>query len=138
MAIHDLISFLVVDDKASVCQSVVGILNGMEFQLVDTSLNGRDALNKLHKGRINFVLADLEMPGMSGLELCKAIKEDENLSRIPVLIMATDPSREEISAAAAAGAAGVVIKPFTGVNLGNQILKVIQRSKIPVLKGKPK
>ena len=72
----------------------------------------------LKAGNFDFVITDWNMPQMPGLDLLKAIRADEKLKHLPVLMVTAEAKREQIVEAAQAGVSGYVIKPFTA-----QILK---------------
>jgi two-component system chemotaxis response regulator CheY len=67
------------------------------------------------------------MPGMNGLDLLKAVRADENLSSMPVLMVTAESKREQIVEAAQAGVNGYVVKPFTAVTLEEKINKIFDR-----------
>ena len=81
----------------------------------------------LQAGGFDFVVTDWNMPGMSGIDLLKAIRADAGLSKIPVLMVTAEAKREQIIEAAQAGVNGYVIKPFTAGTLGDKLAKVFER-----------
>jgi two-component system chemotaxis response regulator CheY len=66
------------------------------------------------------------MPGMPGLELLKAVRADDRLAQLPVLMLTAEAKREQIVEAAQAGVNGYVIKPFTAATLKEKIDKILE------------
>jgi two-component system chemotaxis response regulator CheY len=88
---------------------------------------GQAALHRLKSKRFDFVVADIDMPDMDGLALLKAIKSDECLQHLPVLMMADEARKEEMVRAALSGAAGYIVKPLTPATLEEKLLKIVTR-----------
>ena len=105
---------LIVDDSdvmRKVVKRVLG-LSGFEIELVYEAGNGDEALMVLVESEVDFVLTDINMPVMDGVELLKAMKADERMSDIPAIIISTEGRSERIQEILAIGAAGYITKPF--------------------------
>ncbi|ELX8378943.1 chemotaxis response regulator CheY [Providencia vermicola] len=126
MAAKDL-SFLVVDDFSTMRRIVRNLLKELGFNKIEEAEDGIDALEKIRAGHIDFVVADWNMPNMDGLELLKTIRGDEALKHIPVLMVTAEAKKENIIAAAQAGASGYVVKPFTAAILEEKLNKVFEK-----------
>ncbi|MBP6120747.1 MULTISPECIES: chemotaxis response regulator CheY [Providencia] len=126
MAAKDL-SFLVVDDFSTMRRIVRNLLKELGFNKIEEAEDGVDALEKIRTGNIDFVVADWNMPNMDGLELLKTIRGDEALKHIPVLMVTAEAKKENIIAAAQAGASGYVVKPFTAAILEEKLNKVFEK-----------
>lgn len=126
MAAKDL-SFLVVDDFSTMRRIVRNLLKELGFSKIEEAEDGVDALEKIRAGHIDFVVADWNMPNMDGLELLKTIRGDEALKHIPVLMVTAEAKKENIIAAAQAGASGYVVKPFTAAILEEKLNKVFEK-----------
>ncbi|EMD1719144.1 chemotaxis response regulator CheY [Providencia stuartii] len=126
MAAKDL-SFLVVDDFSTMRRIVRNLLKELGFNKIEEAEDGVDALEKIRAGYIDFVVADWNMPNMDGLELLKTIRGDEALKHIPVLMVTAEAKKENIIAAAQAGASGYVVKPFTAAILEEKLNKVFEK-----------
>ena len=118
--------FLVVDDFSTVRRVVRRQLADMGCERVEEAADGDGALAILKAGGIDFVVADIHMPGLNGLALLESIKADEALRRLPVLMVSADAGRETIVAAAQAGAAGYLVKPFTRATLQEKVRRILQ------------
>jgi two-component system, chemotaxis family, chemotaxis protein CheY len=79
----------------------------------------------LKTGNFDFVITDWNMPQMPGLELLKAVRADDKLKHLPVLMVTAEAKREQIVEAAQAGVCGYVIKPFTAQTLSEKLNKIL-------------
>jgi two-component system chemotaxis response regulator CheY len=125
------IKFLVVDDFSTMRRIVRGLLKEMGCNNVDEAEDGQVALNILKSGRIEFVVSDINMPVMNGFELLKAMKADESLKHIPVLMVTAEARKEDIVLAAQSGAAGYIVKPFTKATLEEKVAKILLKISAP-------
>jgi len=120
------LKFLVVDDFSTMRRIVRNLLKELGYVNVDEAEDGVAALQKLKSQSFGFVISDWNMPNMDGLALLKSIRADEQLKKIPVLMVTAEAKRENIVAAAQAGANGYVVKPFTAATLDEKLGKVFQ------------
>ena len=121
------LKFQVVDVFSTMRRIVRGLLKEMGCNNVEEAEDGVTALQLLKANRFDFVISDINMPNMNGFDLLKAIKADENLTRIPVLMVTAEARKEDILLAAQSGAAGYVVKPFTKATLEEKIAKILQK-----------
>ncbi|MCK6425696.1 MAG: chemotaxis response regulator CheY [Burkholderiaceae bacterium] len=121
------LKFLVVDDFSTMRRIVRGLLKEMGCNNVEEAEDGAVALNMLRSGRFDFVVSDINMPNMTGFELLKAIKADESLRHLPVLMVTAEARKEDIVLAAQSGAAGYIVKPFTKATLEEKVTKIMQK-----------
>ena len=94
---------------------------------VEEAEDGQDALNKLRAGNFEFVVSDWNMPNLDGLEMLKEIRQDNALKDLPVLMVTAEAKKENIIAAAQAGANGYVVKPFTAATLEEKLNKIFEK-----------
>ena len=118
--------FLVVDDFITMRRIMGNLLKDLGYTDVKEAEDGFDALNKLRSGDFDFVMADWNMPNMTGIELLRAIRADSKLKHLPVLMVTAEAKRENIIEAAQAGANGYVVKPFTAGTLDEKLKKILQ------------
>ena len=118
--------FLVVDDFSTMRRIVRNLLKELGFVNVDEAEDGAIALQKLKAGGFDFVISDWNMPNMDGLALLQSIRADESLKKLPVLMVTAEAKKENIVAAAQAGANGYVVKPFTAATLDEKLNKIFQ------------
>ena len=121
------LKFLVVDDFSTMRRIVRGLLKEMGCNNVEEAEDGAVALNMLKSGRFDFVVSDINMPNMTGFDLLKAIKADEGLRHLPVLMVTAEARKEDILLAAQSGAAGYIVKPFTKATLEEKVTKIMQK-----------
>jgi len=112
---------LIVDDFATMRRVERGMLREMGIDAVDEAGDGVAALEHLRAGEFDLVITDIGTPTMNGLELLSAIKKDERLRRLPVLMVTAEAKKDDIVRCAQGGAAGYIVKPFTGAILGEKL-----------------
>ncbi|MFP4138198.1 MAG: chemotaxis response regulator CheY [Halomonas sp.] len=120
-------SILVVDDFPTMRRIVRSLLKELGFTNVEEAEDGQDALNKLRAGGFEFVVSDWNMPNLDGLEMLKQIRADDALKDLPVLMVTAEAKKENIIAAAQAGANGYVVKPFTSATLEEKLNKIFEK-----------
>lgn len=116
--------FLVVDDFSTMRRIVRNLLKELGFSNVQEAEDGVDALAKLRGDQFDFVVSDWNMPNMTGIDLLRAIRADEGLKHLPVLMVTAEAKKENIIEAAKAGASGYVVKPFTAATLDEKLKKI--------------
>ncbi|WP_415117454.1 response regulator [Paraburkholderia sp.] len=94
---------------------------------VDEAQDGAAALARLRTGGYHFVVSDWNMPVMDGLVMLQQIRADPSLSHLPVLMVTAEAKRENIIAAAQAGANGYVVKPFTAATLDEKLTGILEK-----------
>lgn len=118
---------LIVDDFPTMRRIIKNLLKDLGFENVDEAEDGAMGLEKLRNGNFDFVVSDWNMPNMDGLEMLKHIRADANLSKLPVLMVTAEAKKENIIAAAQAGANGYVVKPFTAATLEEKLNKIFEK-----------
>ncbi|MBQ0711354.1 MAG: chemotaxis response regulator CheY [Porticoccus sp.] len=121
------ISILVVDDFPSMRRIVRTLLKELGFSNIDEAEDGQEGLAKLRSGSYEFVVSDWNMPNLDGLEMLKEIRADDALKHLPVLMVTAEAKKENIIAAAQAGASGYVVKPFTAATLEEKLGKIFEK-----------
>ena len=111
---------LVVDDSLSVRKVAEKYATELGYQ-VETASDGLVALEKLQAGKFSLVLTDLEMPRMHGFALLAEIRRHEATRKLPVIVVTSRQADKHRRQAAALGANGYLIKPFTKTQLGENI-----------------
>ena len=119
--------FLIVDDFSTMRRIVRGLLKESGYVNADEAEDGVVALNMLKNSHYDFVVSDINMPNMNGFDLLKAIKADDKLKAIPVLMVTAEARKEDIVLAAQTGAAGYIVKPFTKATLEEKVQKILQK-----------
>jgi signal transduction histidine kinase len=101
---------LIAEDNPDM-RELLSMIVGREFR-VRVASNGREALEALRESAPDLVLSDVMMPEMSGIDLCKAIKEDAETQAIPVVLVTSKAEREMKIEGLERGADDYVTKPF--------------------------
>ena len=119
--------FLVVDDFSTMRRIVRNLLKDLGYTNVDEAEDGVMGLSKLRSGSFDFVISDWNMPNMDGLTMLQNIRADAALAHLPVLMVTAEAKKENIIAAAQAGANGYVVKPFTAATLDEKLAKIFEK-----------
>jgi|TARA_B100000780_G_scaffold279211_1_gene256549 two-component system chemotaxis response regulator CheY len=118
---------LVVDDFSTMRRIIKNLLKDLGFSNIQEADDGSTALPMLQQGDFDFVVTDWNMPGMQGIDLLRAIRADDSLKHLPVLMVTAEAKKEQIVAAAQAGVNGYVVKPFTAATLKEKLEKIFER-----------
>ncbi len=127
MPVDPKLKFLVVDDFSTMRRIVRNLLKELGYTNVDEAEDGAIALQKLSAGGFDFVVTDWNMPNMDGLTLLQTIRSTPTLKHLPVLMITAEAKKENIIAAAQAGASGYIVKPFTAATLSEKLQKIFEK-----------
>ncbi len=117
---------LVVDDMSTMRRIVKNILKQLGFANMEEAENGQEALAKLRADSYGFVVSDWNMPVMAGIEMLRAIRADETLKHIPVLMVTAEAQKENLIEAIQAGVNNYIVKPFTAEVMQEKIGKIFK------------
>ena len=117
---------LVVDDMSTMRRIVKNILKHLGFNNLEEAENGQEALTKLKADTYGFVVSDWNMPVMMGIDMLRAIRADEKLKKIPVLMVTAEAQKENLMEAVQAGVSNYVVKPFTAETMQEKINKIFK------------
>ena len=115
---------LVVDDFQTMRRIIRNYLRQLGFNNVEEAEDGDVALEKLIETQFDFVITDWNMPKMTGIDLLKKIRAENNFKNIPVLIITAEAEKENVVQAAQAGVNDYIVKPFTPEVLQSKIEKI--------------
>lgn len=118
---------LIVDDFSTMRRIIKNLLRDLGFTNTSEADDGVTALPMLQNGNFDFLVTDWNMPGMTGIDLLKAVRADDKLKDMPILMVTAEAKREQIVEAAQAGVNGYVVKPFTAAVLKEKIEKIFER-----------
>ena len=96
----------------------------LEVKAVGT---GAEALEVGQQDVPRLFLLDITMPGMNGLEVCRAIRADEKLQDLPVILMTARAQASDVAAGIEAGADTYIIKPFGPIELREHVEAILDR-----------
>ncbi|HKI54759.1 MAG TPA: HD domain-containing phosphohydrolase [Anaerolineales bacterium] len=114
---------LVVDDEDSGRQTLEAILEGEGYN-IEMAENGMQALEKARAILPDVILLDVMMPGMTGFEVCKHVRNDPLLAEIPIIVLTALDDRESLLTALKAGADDFISKPFDRFELRARLLGI--------------
>jgi two-component system chemotaxis response regulator CheY len=125
------IHFLIVDDFSTMRRIVINLLKELGYTKTSEAEDGEKALKVLQAADalqpVNFVITDWNMPVMDGLTLLKTIRASPTMGTLPVLMITAEAKKENIVAAAQAGADGYIVKPFNAETLNEKVLKILKK-----------
>lgn len=115
---------LIVDDDEPIREYARAVLEAAGYE-VETAWSGENALKYLVLGRPDMLLVDVNMPGMSGLELIARIRLRNRFKETPILVFSASGLGVDIQAAIRAGAGGYLLKPFAAEELTAKVAAVL-------------
>ena len=121
------LKYLIVDDFSTMRRIVRGLLKEMGCNNAEEAEDGAVALAALKAQKFDFVVCDINMPNMNGFDFLKAVRADESLKHIPVLMVTAEARKKDIVLAAQIGASGYIVKPFTKATLEEKVQKIVQK-----------
>jgi len=119
---------LVVDDFATMRRIVKNILRDLQFKEVIEAENGSEALKVLKSSKVDLIISDWNMPIMTGIELLKSVRADNQLKGIPFLMVTAEAQKDNIVEAVKAQVSNYVVKPFSAEVLAEKLAKLIPQS----------
>jgi DNA-binding NarL/FixJ family response regulator len=118
-----MIKILIADDHTIMREGLKRILDGVEdIEVIGEAVDGFDTLEKARLGNFDVLLMDLSMPGRSGVELIKQIKDE--MPKLPILILTMHEEEQYAVRAIRAGARGYLTKESAGTQLVTALRKV--------------
>ena len=117
---------LVVDDMATMRRIVKNILKQLGFTKIEEAENGQEGLQKLQGGTFGFVVSDWNMPVMTGIDMLRAIRADDKLKAIPVLMVTAEAQQANLVEAVQAGVSNYIVKPFTAETMQEKLGKIFK------------
>ena len=115
---------LAVDDTPANLRVVEAMLGPLGYEIVMAG-SGQEALEKLHTDPPDLVLSDIVMPGMTGYDLCRKIREDPVTRFLPVVMVTASGDQERVQAIEA-GADDFMAKPYNQVELRSRVASLIR------------
>ena len=115
---------LVAEDSPTVRKLVTLALKAQGFRVVQAQ-DGMDALEKLARYEVDLIITDLNMPNMDGYSLIRAIRENEHLKDVPIIVLSLEAKEEDKQRAFALGADSYLVKPFNARRVQFEVAKFI-------------
>jgi two-component system chemotaxis response regulator CheY len=105
--------FLIVDDSLPMRRIMTNVLGRLGHHDVVEAANGREAIDQLDAGPVDFVITDLVMPTVNGFDFIRLVRERPALRDVPVIVVTGNASQAAVVQAKSLGANGYILKPFT-------------------------
>ena len=118
---------MVVDDMAISRALIAQSLEEIGIAYLSTESDPKAALGKLAAAPVHLVISDMNMPGMSGLDLLEALRRNKSTQRIGFILITGTPSADILKRGQELGVNNLVKKPFTTLTLKSCIEKVVGR-----------
>ena len=119
---------LIAEDERDILELIIFTLEFGGYQVVPTS-NGEEALEMVYKEEPDLILLDVRMPRMSGYEVCKRIKSENNIRHIPVVFLSAKSQEAEVSTGYEMGASDYILKPFAPDHLLERLDHILTNPK---------
>ena len=109
-------NFLIVDDSITM-RKIVGLaLKIFQYDYMEAE-NGQDALSKISAKKVDFIIADVNMPVMNGIDFVRQVRGKPECAKIPVIMLTTENDQNMINQGKEAGANAWITKPFKNEEL---------------------
>jgi two-component system chemotaxis response regulator CheY len=118
---------LVVDDFATMRRIIRNILRDLEFKKILEAEDGTAAVDILRTQKVDLIISDWNMPKMTGLELLKWVRSNEDTKDIPFLMVTAEAQKENVIEAVKAKVSNYIVKPFTAQTLAEKLEKIIPK-----------
>ncbi len=126
MSVDKNLNILIVDDFATMRKVIRNLLKQGGYENIVEAEDGAAALKLLKSQPVDFIISDWNMPNMSGLELLKAVRADDELKALPFLMVTAEALKDNVVAAVKAGVSNYIVKPFTAEVLNEKIEKIVK------------
>jgi len=120
------VTLLIIDDSGVMRKVLKYHLSGIGYSNVVEAVNGAEGLKKLSEQKVDLIICDWNMPEMNGLQFVHAVKSKETYQNIPLIMVTTISTQDEVVAALEAGARTYITKPFTKDDLKAKIGSVLE------------
>ena len=125
MAVDMNIKIRIVDDYDTMRMVIKNLLRQLNFTNTEEASDGAEALKKLNKDKFDLIISDWNMEPMTGIQLLREVRADDNLSDIPFIMITAEVKSENVIAAKEAGVSNYIIKPFDAKTLKTKLVGVL-------------
>ena len=116
----------IVEDDQSQAKLLDQILRQASFR-TNVAFDGPAAMQDVWRIRPSLIMADDNLPGLTGWEMCKRLRQDPSTKHIPIIVMSGFSSEERRAEALDAGADDVIVKPYSGTELLARVRALLRR-----------
>jgi two-component system chemotaxis response regulator CheY len=121
MAVDHTMPVLIVDDYKTMIRIIRNLLKQLGFANVDEAGDGTAALDMMRHKQYGLIISDWNMEPMTGYELVREVRADDQLSRTPFIMVTAESKTENVIAAKKAGVNNYIVKPFNAATLKTKI-----------------
>ena len=125
MAVDKKMPILIVDDYKTMLRIISNLLKQIGFENVEEATDGTAALAKLRESEFKLVISDWNMEPMTGIELLREVRADDNLKKIPFIMVTAESKTENVVIAKEAGVSNYIVKPFNAATLKSKLVGVL-------------
>ena len=125
MAVDHSLPILIVDDYKTMLRIIRNLLKQIGFDNVEEATDGTEALQKLREKKFDLVISDWNMEPMTGIELLREVRSDDNLAKIPFIMVTAESKTENVVIAKDAGVSNYIVKPFNAAKLKSKLTGVL-------------
>jgi two-component system chemotaxis response regulator CheY len=120
-------NFIIVDDSTTARGMIKRILGMSKIPVGEVweAENGREGLEKMRANWVDLVMADLNMPDMTGHEMIAAMADDPLLAKLPVMVISSEGNQTVLDSLVALGVKKILRKPFSPVELRDIVLNLL-------------
>src|ERR1700680_2180522 len=131
MAVDHTMPVLIVDDYKTMIRIIRDLLKQLGFANVDEAGDGTAALDMMRHKQYGLIISDWNMEPMTGYELLREVRADDQLSRTPFIMVTAESKTENVIAAKKAGVNNYIVKPFNAQTLKTKIETVFAARNAP-------
>ncbi len=124
MAVNMNMPVLTVDGYKPVLRIIRNLLSQIGFNNIEEATDGSAALLMLRQKDFGLVISDWNMEPMTGLQLLKEVRADEQLKSLPFVMIKAESKTENVVAAKEAGVSNYIVKPFSPATLKTKLMTV--------------
>ena len=127
MAVDNNMRVLIVDDYKTMLRIMRNLLKQLSFENVEEAIDGTAALEKLREfnGEFGLVISDWNMEPMTGIQLLRELRGDDELKQTPFIMVTAESKSENVIAAKEAGVSNYIVKPFNAETLKSKMENVL-------------
>ena len=125
MAVEKTMPILIVDDYKTMLRIIRNLLKQLGFDNVEEATDGSAALQKLRESKFDLVISDWNMEPMTGIQLLREVRADENMKKLPFIMVTAESKTENVVIAKEAGVSDYIVKPFNAATLKSKLIGVL-------------
>lgn len=118
---------LIAEDELNIVESLSFIFRRAGFE-VDTVIDGAAALDRVRRQSFAALILDIMLPGMNGFDVLHAIRTDQAIAALPVIVLTAKGQANDRRMAEAHGASAFITKPFSNTEVVDRVSRLIQGS----------